>query len=206
HVTKTYGKQRGIEDVSFSLNKGEVFGFLGPNGAGKSTTIRTILNFTSPNKGSISIFGKDSVKNSVEVKRKIGYLAGNFAAYPSLTGAQLLTLLSSMQGQKDETYQAELVKRFGADLTRPIHQLSKGNSQKLGIIQAFSHKPDLIILDEPTSGLDPLMQERFYEAVAEAKAAGATLLISSHNLTEVQRICDRAAFIREGKIISIEDI
>lgn len=206
NVTKTFGKSRGIEDVSFNLKKGEVFGFLGPNGAGKSTTIRAILNFIKPTQGSITVFGLDSVEDSVEIKRRIGYLAGNFAGYSHLSGNQLLSFLNSLQQNSDKDYAQILVKRFDTELGRPLKQLSKGNQQKIGIVQAFMHQPELLILDEPTSGLDPLMQERFYQTVMEAKEAGSTILISSHNLGEVQRICDRAAFIRQGKLIDIQDI
>lgn len=206
NVTKTFGKSRGIEDVSFNLKKGEVFGFLGPNGAGKSTTIRAILNFIKPTQGSIEVFGLDSIKESVEIKRQVGYLAGNFSGYKNLSGGQLLSFLGSIQKRPSHDYTQKLVQRFDAELSRPLKQLSKGNQQKIGIVQAFMHQPELLILDEPTSGLDPLMQERFYQTVMEAKEAGSTILISSHNLGEVQRICDRAAFIRQGKLIDIQDI
>ena len=205
-VTKSYGRSRGIVDVSFSLKPSEVFGFLGPNGAGKTTTIRTILNFIRPTNGSISVFGMDSVRDSVAIKRQVGYLAGNVAMYEHLTGSQLITFLASLHGQLDTSYVAQLASHFEADLSRPIKQLSKGNQQKIGLIQAFMTKPQLLILDEPTSGLDPLMQERFYESIKMARQDGATILISSHNLNEVQRICDRVAFIKDGQIISLEDI
>lgn len=205
-LTKRYGRARGIEDVSFEIAKGEVFGFLGPNGAGKTTTIRTILNFMKPTNGLVTIFGLDSHLESIKVKRHVGYLAGDFAAYESMTGQQFLTFLGSLNQQVDAAYVDDLAKRLRADLNRPIGELSKGNRQKIGLIQAFMHKPDLLILDEPTSGLDPLMQEQFYELLNDARARGASVLFSSHNLTEVQRVCDRAAFIRDGKLIAVQDV
>lgn len=206
NLTKRYGRARGVEDVSFELEPGEVFGFLGPNGAGKTTTIRTILDFMRPTSGGVEIFGLDSVRQSVEAKRHIGYLAGDFAVYENLTGKQLVDYMASLDGEIDREYVGQIVSRFGIEMGRPLRQLSKGNRQKLGLLQAFMHRPKLLILDEPTSGLDPLMQEEFYKLLADVKAAGVTVFISSHNLGEVQRVCDRAAFIREGKLIAIEDI
>lgn len=206
HLTKHYGKYRGIEDLSFELEAGEVFGFLGPNGAGKTTTIRTVLDFIRPTSGLAKIFGLDSVHESVEAKRHIGFLAGDLAVYEKLSGKEFLTYLSALDGQVDWDFVTEMAARLKADLERPLHELSKGNRQKIGIIQALMHRPALAILDEPTSGLDPLMQEVFYELLREAREGGATVLISSHNLTEVQKICDRAAFIREGKLVSIEKV
>lgn len=206
NLTKFYGRSRGIEDVSFELKQGEVFGFLGPNGAGKTTTIRVIMDFIRANSGTAKIFGLDSLTDSVAVKRRVGYLAGNIALYDNLTGKQLLSYLVALGEDIDPEYVEELRSRLHADLDRPLKQLSKGNRQKIGLIQAFMHRPELIILDEPTSGLDPLMQEVFYSLVAEHKQAGKTVFVSSHNLSEVQRICDRAAFIREGKLVAIEQV
>jgi len=206
NLTKTYGKYRGIEDISMELHEGEVFGFLGPNGAGKSTTIRTILNFIKPSSGSATIYGLDSVKDSVEVKNHMGYLAGDIALYENMKGIDVLKFLTRLGKKTDWEYVDELVKRLDANLHRPIHTLSKGNVQKIGLIQAFMHKPKILVLDEPTSGLDPLMKQVFYDMVLEMKAEGKTIFVSSHDLTEVQKICDRAAFIREGKLIGIEDI
>ncbi|MBP6880531.1 ABC transporter ATP-binding protein [Candidatus Saccharibacteria bacterium] len=205
-LTKSYGKFRGVEDISLELKTGEVFGFLGPNGAGKSTVIRTVLNFIKPTSGSITIFGKDSVKDSVEIKRHIGYLAGDIALYENMKGGDILKFLTNLGKNTEWKYVDELVKRLGATLDRPIHTLSKGNVQKIGLIQAFMHKPQLLILDEPASGLDPLMKQVFYDMVLEMKSQGKTIFVSSHDLTEVQKICDRAAFIRQGKLIAIEDI
>lgn len=206
NLTKRYGASRGIEKISLEVQPGEIFGFLGPNGAGKTTTIRTIMNFIGPTEGKAEIFGLDSQQESVAIKRRIGYLAGDIALYQNLTGKQLLTYLGSMGGQVDWEYVHELAERFQADLGRRLRSLSKGNEQKIGLIQAFMHRPDLLLLDEPTSGLDPLMQEEFYRLAEEYKSEGKTLFISSHNLAEVQRLCDRAAFVREGRLVATEQI
>ena len=205
-LTKSYGSQISVEDISLNLKKGEVFGFLGPNGAGKSTTIRTVLNFLHPSKGSVSIFGLDSVRDSVRAKRRIGYLAGDIALYDTMTGRKLLRYLASLRGGVDWEYVTELERKLVATLDKPIHTLSKGNKQKIGLIQAFMHKPDLIVLDEPASGLDPLMKQAFYDMVRDASSNGATIFVSSHDLTEVQKICHRIAFIKDGKIVATESI
>ena len=205
-LTKNYGSQPGIKSVSLALQPGEIFGFLGPNGAGKSTTIRSILNFIKPTAGHISVFGLDSVKDSVAVKRHIGYLAGTLALYEKMTGQELLRYLAGLGRQADWRYTRELVRRFDANLRQPIEDLSKGNKQKLGLIQAIMHKPDLLILDEPTTGLDPLVKQTFYDVISEFQQAGKTVFLSSHDLAEVQKICDRAAFIRSGKVVGIETI
>jgi ABC-2 type transport system ATP-binding protein len=204
--SKRYGQYRGVDNVSLQINKGEVFGFLGPNGAGKSTTIRAILDFMTPSEGSIRIFGLDSHQDSVAVKEHIGYLAGDIAIYEKMSGRAILQYLTSLGKKTDWDYVDQLATKLDAHLDRPARTLSKGNRQKIGLIQAFMHKPDLIILDEPTSGLDPLMKQVFYDMVLEMKSQGKTVFVSSHDLTEVQKICDRAAFIRDGKLISVEDI
>lgn len=206
NVTKTYGASRGIENISLKLNQGEVFGFLGPNGAGKSTTIKTILNFLAPSKGKILIFGLDGIKASTILKQHMGYLSGDFSVYENLTGRQLLTFLGSFNEHFNWQEVQSLTKIFKAELDKKIADLSKGNKQKLGIIQAFMHKPKLLILDEPTSGLDPIMQEAFFALLKKSQKEGATIFFSSHNIFEVQRIADRAGFIRNGKLIAIEDI
>ncbi len=206
NLTKNYGKQRGIENINLSVKSGEIFGFLGPNGAGKSTAIRTILNFQSPSSGTASIFGLDSVKSSVEAKKRVSYLAGELAVYDDLTGRQFLEYLGSFDAKFDWGEVESLAKRFQAELDRKLRTLSKGNRQKIGIIQAFMHKPDLLILDEPTSGLDPLMQEEFFKLLKETKARGASVFFSSHNIGEVQRVADRAGFIRDGQLVSVEDV
>lgn len=206
NFTKRYGKFRGVDSINIELKHGEVFGFLGPNGAGKSTAIRTILNFMSPSEGTIKVFGMDSVQDYIKIKENLGYLAGDIAIYENMTGRKLLKYLTALGKNTDWNYVEELVSRLDASLDRPLKTLSKGNKQKIGLIQAFMHKPELIVLDEPTSGLDPLMKQVFYDMVLEMKSQGKTIFVSSHDLTEVQKICDRAAFIRDGKIVSIEYI
>ncbi len=206
NLTKNYGNSRGIKSISLNLEPGEVFGFLGPNGAGKSTTIKTILNFLAPSSGDVKIFGLDSVKFSTQIKQQIGYLAGEFTVYENLTGEQLLTYLGSFNQNFDWQNVEELAKQFDAELNKKISNLSKGNKQKLGLIQAFMHQPKLLILDEPTSGLDPIMQEEFFKLIQVAREKGTTIFFSSHNIFEVQRVANRAGFIRNGQLIAVEDI
>jgi ABC-2 type transport system ATP-binding protein len=203
-LTKRYSgmKVPALDSLSLEVGEGEVYGFLGANGAGKSTTIRTLLNFLQPSSGEAEICGLDIVSDSVEVKRHVGYLAGEIALPGKLTGQQFLDYLTALQPVKDSSVLPALIKRFDAQLHKPLSTLSKGNRQKIGIIQALMHQPDVLILDEPTSGLDPLMQEEFYEAIRESKDRGAAVFVSSHNFTEVQRMCDRIGFIREGKLIA----
>ncbi|MBI5906899.1 ABC transporter ATP-binding protein [Candidatus Saccharibacteria bacterium] len=191
-----------IKDLNLKINPGEVYGFLGPNGAGKSTTIRLLMNFIQPTSGGGKIAGRDIVTESVAIKRQVGYLAGDVELYPKMTGHQFLRYLSELQPPKRASYQQELAKIFQANLSRRIDTLSKGNRQKIGLIQALMHEPEVLILDEPTGGLDPLMQEAFYELVKSTKAKGTTFFISSHNLAEVQKMCDRVGFIRDGQLIS----
>lgn len=206
NFTKRYGTDTGAENISLELARGEVFGFLGPNGAGKTTTIRAIMNFISPTSGSITVLGQDSMENSVGIKSRVGYLAGDIALYEDMNGQQLLDYMYHLGRNWETAYVDRLKGMLDIDLNRPIKNLFKGNKQKIGLLQAFMHKPDLVLLDEPTSGLDPLMQQVFYDLVDEAKNDGRTIFISSHNLQEVQRLCDRAAFIRHGKLIGIESI
>lgn len=207
-LSKKFGAVTAVEGLSFEINKGEIFGFLGPNGAGKTTSIRMILDLLRPDSGSIRLFGKSLSANSVEIRSKCGYLPGNFLAYGNLTGLEYLRLNSSLRGlhfNMDE----DLIYRLGLDrkyLSRKIKALSHGTMQKLGIIQAFMHKPDLLIPDEPTIGLDPLMQEEFYILLKEAQADGSTIFLSSHNLSEVERICHRMAIIKDGKLVVTDKI
>ena len=203
---KNYGPNPAVEDLTLMVEKSEVFGFLGPNGAGKSTTIRSLLNFLTPSDGKISIFGLDSVKNSVEIKKHIGYLPGDISLYGSMSGLQLIKYLTRLGRNTDWNYVEILASRLQISLDTKIGTLSRGNKQKIGLIQAFMHQPDLLILDEPTSGLDPLMKQIFFEMVLEMKDIGNTIFISSHDLNEVQTICDKAAFIKSGKLIGIENI
>ena len=203
HLTKHYPRMSvpALSNLSLQVAAGEVYGFLGANGAGKSTTIRTLLNFLQPTSGTAQICGLDIVTRSTEAKRHVGYLAGEVALYDNITGHRFLDYMGVLQPLPEASYRADLVHRFEADLSKPLGTLSKGNRQKIGIIQAFMHKPQVLILDEPTSGLDPLMQEVFFDIVREAKERGACVFLSSHNLAEVQRVCDRVGFIRSGKLI-----
>jgi ABC-2 type transport system ATP-binding protein len=203
-LSKRYGRSGALalDKVSLNVKRGEVYGFLGPNGAGKSTTIRTLLNFIQPTCGSATILGYDIVRDSVALKRHVGYLAGEVALYNRMTGKQFLEYMAELQPLKRRNHLNELARTFDADLTKPIETLSKGNRQKIGIIQAFMHEPEVLILDEPTSGLDPLMQEAFYKLVRSSCDRGAGVFVSSHNFAEVQRMCDRVGFIREGKLVA----
>jgi len=206
HLTKYYGRSRGIMDVSFDVAEGEIFGFIGPNGAGKSTTIRLLLSLIYPTSGEASIFGKDCIKFGPEVRQQIGYLPSEVFYYQ---GMKVLELLKYSAGfyKKDCTKRIyELADLMELDLNRRIDDLSYGNKKKVGIVQGLLHQPKLIILDEPTSGLDPLMQQKFFNLIREENKNGATVFFSSHILTEVQRMCDRVAIIKEGSIINVQDI
>lgn len=208
NLSKRYSPrgEYALKHLTLNVNPGEVYGFLGPNGAGKSTTIRLLLNFIQPTSGTASILGRDIVKDSVELKRSIGYLSGDVALYGKMTGAQLLAYMRDLTPVKHKSYLKELIITYQAQLDKPIEQLSKGNRQKIGLIQAFMHEPDVLILDEPTSGLDPLMQDAFFNYVKSAKAAGASVFLSSHDMAEVQKMCDRIGFIRGGKLIAEQTI
>lgn len=197
-----YGKSRGVKNVSLKVEAGTIFGFLGPNGAGKTTTISMLVDFIRPTEGKINIFGLDSVAQSVEIRKRVGFLAGDFALDGSLTGMQQLEYLGNLRGGVAKTRIAELGRRFECRLNRPIKTLSRGNKQKVGLISALMHDPELLIFDEPTSGLDPLMQAEFNKIIMEHKQQDKTAFISSHVLSEVQEICDHVAFIREGKVIA----
>jgi ABC-2 type transport system ATP-binding protein len=205
-LTKRYGRHRGIEDVSFEVRPGEVFGFLGPNGAGKTTTIRTLLDLIHPTSGSARIFGLDSRRESVAIRARIGNLPGDFGFGRETPGGEAVRLLSRLRGVDGSARATELAERFRADLDRPLGQLSRGNRQKIGLILATFHRPELLILDEPTSGLDPLMQEEFLTLVAEERERGAAVFLSSHELDEVQRVCDRVGIVRGGRLIAVERI
>ena len=205
-LTKYYGKQKGIEEVDLQVQRGEVFGYLGPNGAGKTTTIRTILDFIRPTRGSATVFDLDTRQHSVEIHRRVGYLNGELALYNDMTGEDLLKYLGNLRGGLDWKYVKDLAARFQCDLPRRIQGLSLGNKQKLGLLQAFMHKPELLILDEPTNGLDPLMQHEFYDLLTETKKEGRTIFLSSHILPEVEKVCDRVGIIRQGKLVTVETI
>lgn len=201
HLTKYYSQEKvpALSKLSLQIEPGEIYGFLGANGAGKSTTIRLLLNFLLPSSGSATILGLDTVNDSVAVKSQVGYLSGDISLYQKPTGRQLLDYLSSLQ--KATPYRRVLEKRFKADLNKPIGLLSKGNKQKIGIIQAIMHEPKVLILDEPTTGLDPLMQEVFYKTLQECTKRGTAVLMSSHNLNEAQRVCDRIGIIKHGRLV-----
>jgi ABC-2 type transport system ATP-binding protein len=205
-LTKTYGKARGIKNISFNVEEGEIFGFIGPNGAGKSTTIRTLLSLIYPTSGSAKIFGKDCIEFAPEIKKEIGYLPSEVFYYDNMKVIDLLKYSASFY-KKDCTKRIkELAEIMDLDVTKRIDDLSLGNKKKVGIVQGLLHEPKLIILDEPTSGLDPLMQQRFFELLEGEHQKGATILFSSHILSEVQRLCDRVAIIKEGEIVTVEKI
>jgi ABC-2 type transport system ATP-binding protein len=206
HVTKMYGISRGVTDISLDIEPGTVFGFLGPNGAGKTTTISMLVDLTRPTNGHISIFGLDSQRDSVAIRRRIGFLAGDFALDNELTGWQQLEYFGNLRGSFDRAYVRELSERLNCDLDKRFKTLSRGNRQKIGLISALMHKPELLIFDEPTSGLDPLVQAEFNTIIAEHQRAGKTAFISSHTLSEVEVLCTQLAFIREGELVAVRSI
>jgi ABC-2 type transport system ATP-binding protein len=206
NLTKSYKKNRGIIDISFSIEEGEIFGFIGPNGSGKSTTIRTLLNFIFPTSGSATIFGKDILKHTKEIRQNVGYLPSEVHYYDDMKVVDLLKYSARFHNNFKSGRMNELANRLDLDLNRKIEDLSFGNRKKVGIVQALLHEPKLIILDEPTSGLDPLMQSTFFELLAEERNKGATIFFSSHILSEVQKVCDRVAIIKEGKLVKVETI
>jgi len=206
HLTKYYGKARGIIDVSFSVEEGEIFGFIGPNGAGKSTTIRTLLSLIYPTSGSATIFGKDSIRYSAEIKKEIGYLPSEVFYYDNMRAIDLLKYSASFYKKDCSQRIKELAEILDLDLRRKIDDMSGGNRKKVGIIQGLLHYPKLIILDEPTGGLDPLMQQKFFDLLRAENQKGCTILFSSHILGEVQKLCKRVAIIKDGKIIKLENI
>ncbi len=205
-LTKSYGKSRGIIEVTFDIQEGEVFGFLGPNGAGKTTTMRVLMGLLHANSGSATIGGLDCWKESTEVKKLVGYLPGEFTFDPGLRGAQIIEYLGNLRGGVDQAYVRSLVERLSFDPSKRFREYSHGNKQKLGLVQAFMHKPRLLILDEPTTGLDPLNQQEFYKMVAEVRAGGRTVFLCSHILPEVEQTCDRVAIIREGRLVKIDHV
>ena len=203
NVTKMYGKSLGISDISLEVEKGAVFGFLGPNGAGKSTTINMLVDLIRPTNGRISVFGLDSKKDSLEIRRRVGFLSGDMALDNRFTGLQQLTYFANLRGGVPKNRITELASVLELNLSRRIKTLSRGNRQKVGLISALMHDPELLILDEPTSGLDPLIQAQFNKIILDHKKRGKTTFVSSHVLSEIQEICDRVAFVREGKIIDV---
>jgi len=205
-LTRSFGPHRGIIEVDLRVEPGEVFGFLGPNGAGKSTTIRILMGLYHASSGTAQVLGLDPLRDAVDVHRRTGYLPGELSVYPRVTGREILDRFGSARGLRDTRYRDELIERFGAEVDRPTQTLSKGNKQKLGIVLAFMHRPELLVLDEATSGLDPLLQQEFISLVRETAAEGRTVFLSSHDLDEVQRVVHRLAIIREGRIVVTDTV
>lgn len=206
NLTKSYGKARGIIDLNFEVKEGELFGFIGPNGAGKSTTIRTLLSLIYPTSGSATIFGKDCIKYGKEIRKQVGYLPSEVFYYDNMKVLDLLNYSASFYKGIDKKRIHELAEIMDLDLNRKIDDLSYGNKKKVGIVQGLLHKPKLIILDEPTGWLDPLMQKKFFDLIRKENQEGATVLFSSHILSEVQKLCTRVGIIKEGRMVKIEDI
>ena len=205
-LTKSYGSHRGIVDVDLDVQKGEVFGFLGPNGAGKTTTIRVLLDLIRPSSGKAYVFDIESSADPAAIHRRLGYLPGEFTLYDRLTGRQTLEYFGNLRGGVDPVYQASLIERFDLDPSRRFREYSKGNKQKVGLVAALQHRPELLILDEPTAGLDPLVQQTFFAILREAVAEERTVFLSSHILSEAERSCDRVAIIREGRIVRVDRV
>lgn len=206
HLAKYYGQHMGIEDITFSVNEGEIFGFIGPNGSGKSTTIRTLLALIHPTNGSATIFGKDCITEAPLIAQDVGYLPSENSFYENMTVKELLSYTAALYGKDCKSRTNELCERLNLEQSRKIADLSFGNKKKVGIVSALLHSPKLIILDEPTSGLDPLIQQIFFDILREENAKGATILFSSHVLSEVQKLCGRVAIVKEGRIISVQKI
>jgi ABC-2 type transport system ATP-binding protein len=203
-LTKYYGKHRGIIDVDLEIHEGELFGFLGPNGAGKTTMIRTLLDHIRPTSGRATVFGIDTTQDPIAIHRRLGYLPGEFTLYDKLTGGQTLDYFANLRTGVDRAYQRQLIERLAVDPSRKFREYSKGNKQKIGLIIALQHRPDLLLLDEPTSGLDPLIQQEFYGLIREAKSEGRTVFLSSHVLSEVEKTADRVAIIRDGQLARVD--
>jgi len=206
NLTKHYGDTKALIDLNLTVARGEVFGFLGPNGAGKTTMIRTLLDEIRPTSGRASVLGLDSHTQSVEIRNHIGYVPGDLAMYPNLTGRDTLTYFANLRGGVDWGFVDQLADRLDADLTKKVGDLSSGNRQKIGLIQAFMNKPEVLIMDEPSSGLDPLVQREFQTMMREVVADGRSVFLSSHTLSEVQRAADRVGIIRLGKLIAVEEV
>ena len=205
-LTKSYGSHRGIVDVDLVVEQGEVFGFLGPNGAGKTTTIRVLLDLIRPTSGKASVFGIETTVDPVSIHRRIGYLPGEFTLYDRLTGGETLEYFGNLRGGVDTAYQASLIERFDLDPSRKFKEYSKGNKQKVGLVAALQHKPDLLVLDEPTAGLDPLVQQTFFAVLREAVGEGRTVFLSSHVLSEAEKACDRVGIIRDGRLVKVDRV
>jgi ABC-2 type transport system ATP-binding protein len=205
-LTKDYGAGRGLFDLDLQVSAQEVFGYLGPNGAGKTTTIRLLMGMIRPSAGSAYVFGLDCARDAVAVKRRVGYLPGDVPQFGSLTGDEVVAYLGGMRGGVDRRRVRDITERFQLDLSRRFREYSSGNKQKLAIVLAFMHRPDLLILDEPTGGLDPLNQQEFYRLLRETRADGATVFLSSHILSEVEHVCDRVGIVREGRLVRVAQL
>ena len=205
-LTKDYGEGHGLFDLDLEVQRGEIFGFLGPNGAGKSTTMRLLLDLIVPTRGSATLMELDSHAHSLEVRRRVGFLPGDLELYPRLSGGAMLDYLGQLRGGVDHRVRDNLAERFHADLRRPVRELSTGNRQKLGLIQAFMHEPELLILDEPIAGLDPLVQQSFHALLHELAEQGRTIFLSSHTLSEVERVTHRVAILREGRLAVVDSL
>jgi ABC-2 type transport system ATP-binding protein len=205
-LTKYYGRHRGIIDVDLQVNAGEVFGFLGPNGAGKTTTIRILLDHIRPTSGRARVLGIESTLDPVEIHRRVGYLPGEFNLYDGLTGGQTIEYFANLRGNVDPAFRQELIERLDLDPSRRYREYSRGNKQKVALVAALQHKPELLILDEPTAGLDPLVQHAFFALLRAAASEGRTVFLSSHIISEVERVCGRVAIIREGRIVKVDTV
>ncbi len=205
-LTKHYGSARGIVDVDLEVNEGEVFGFLGPNGAGKTTTIRLVLDLIRPSSGTARVFSLDARRDATLIHERTGYMSGELALYDRLTGTEMLQYAANLRGGVDWPFVEGLAERLDCDLSRPIRTLSTGNKHKVGLIHALMHKPELLILDEPTSGLDPIVQQEFHKMLDEVRAEGRTVFLSSHILPEVEAVCDRVGIIREGRLVTVQQV
>lgn len=206
HITKDYGQGRGVFDVTFQVQKGEILGFLGPNGAGKTTTIRQLMGFIKPDSGSVSILGKDCFKEADSIEKSLGYLPGEIAFIDSMSGIEFIRFIAKMKKMKGLGRAESLMEKFELNPSGKIKKMSKGMKQKIGIVCAFMQDPEILILDEPTSGLDPLMQNQFIDLLLQEKKRGKTILMSSHIFEEVEKTCDRAAIIREGRLVAVENM
>jgi ABC-2 type transport system ATP-binding protein len=206
NLTKYYGRSRGVEGVDLEVPKGAIVGFLGPNGAGKTTTMRLLMDFIRPSAGRAEVLGLDVRTHAIKIRRRLGYLPGDLSLYQRLTPRELFHFFTHLRGHSDLGWAVELADRLRLDLDRQIKHLSSGNKQKVGVVQAFMHRPELLILDEPTAGLDPLMQREFFVIVREVVSSGSTVFLSSHILDEVERIADRVAIIREGRLVATENV
>lgn len=206
NLTRDYGQAQGVFELSFSVEKAEVFGFLGPNGAGKTTTIRHLMGFLRPQQGSCAIGGRDCWRESAAIQRSLGYIPGEITFFDDMSGAGFLAFLAKYRGMQGNGRTQELIERFELDARGKIKRMSKGMKQKLGIVAAFMHDPAVLILDEPTSGLDPLMQNRFVELILEERARGKTILMSSHQFEEVERCCHRVGIIKDGRLVAVDAV